>query len=90
MEAIEKSSLPHSQGIVPHHQDPTVERPAVFNFLAASGCNENAKQILNGLLICVALNLKNDNNVPFAPCAVASNLRTLFTELKQQGIQNGT
>ena len=87
MEAIEKSSLPHSQDVVPHHEDPTVEHPAVFNFLAASGCNKNAKQVLNRLLICVALNLKNDNNVPFAPCAVASNLCTLFMELKQQEIQ---
>ena len=86
MEAIEKSSLPHLQDVVPHHEDPTKERPAVFNFLATSGRNENAKQCLNGLPICAALNLKNDNNVPFAPCTVSSNLRTLFAELKRQGI----
>ena len=68
----------------PHYQDPTVQRPAIFNFLARQGRNLNTKRFLNQLLVHVALSLKDDSGKPHAPVTVAVNMRTLFAEFKRQ------
>ena len=68
----------------PHYQDPTVQRPAIFNFLARQGRNLNTKRFLNQLLVHVALSLKDESGKPHAPVTVAVNMRTLFAEFKRQ------
>ena len=86
MDAVENSPIGHLADNVPHHQDPSKERPGIFNFLVQQGRNENAKQFLNQILLRVALQLKSPDDVPYQPVTVCMLMRTLFGEFTRQGL----
>ena len=80
------SDFPDLAESVPRSDDPTEERPKIFNFLVAQGRNVNTKKFLNQLLIRVALNMKDEFRNPHQPVTISGNVRALFAMFKSHGV----
>ena len=86
LETVRKSTCSHLAEIEPHFQDPTVDRPSIFNYLQQQGHNENTKKYLNQLLINVVLKMKHGNGAPYDPKTVAVKMHTLFAKFSKQKV----
>lgn len=86
MDAVRSTEYAHLANAVPHYQDPSVMRPAIFNYLCRQGKNETTKKFLNALLINVMLKMKHPNDRPYQPSTIATNFRSLFSSFEKQNI----
>ena len=86
VETVRSSSSSHLAEIEEHYQDPSVQRPAIFNFLQQQGHNGNTKKYLNQILINMVLKMKHSNGAPYEPKTVAVKMRTLFAKFLKQKV----